>query len=183
MKLKGKAKAAFLRKMAKGRNKKHGGHKKHRKHRKAVSVKGKKHHRGHFKRKVRRVHRRASGAIQKYLPKTEQLVSIATSYAYGKIEGSADKDSKHVLNSVPSLVPQIGRAGNAGAIAWLIAVVTRQPTLKAIAGGVLHVAAYQHARGAGFTKEKQQFTMGAGGGRSSRNEALVEDYLRRQNRD
>jgi hypothetical protein len=180
-KLKGKAKAAFLRRMARGRNKRNRNNRparKSRKHRKdGGNVKRKR--RSQFGRKVRRHARRAHGAINKYIPKTDTLVSLATSYAYGKVEGEADKDAKHFLNSVPALVPQIGRAGNAGAVAWLIGVVTRQPTLKAVAAGVLHVAAYQNARGATFTKEKQSFTMGARGG-SRRDEALVENYLRGQ---
>lgn len=177
MKLKGKAKKAFLARMQRGRNKgkrktrsKGGGHVK-RKHKSRSR-------RHHFGKAVRRHSRRAQGAISKYLPKTEQLVSLATSYAYGKVEKSAGTDTSHFLNSVPALVPQIGRAGNAGAIAWLIAVVTRQSTLKAIANGVLHVAAYQNGRGAEFTKTQQAFVMGA---RSrGRDEALVESYLRQQ---
>lgn len=185
-KLKGKEKAAFLRKMARGRNKKRRGHKhsdhhKPRKRRKATKTVAKKRRSsGGFRRRARRVGRRAHKGINKYLPKTDVLVSLATAYAYGKVEKEADKDAKHFLNTVPALVPQLGRAGNAGAIAWVVGKLTRQPTLTAAAAGVLHVAAYQNGRGAGFDKAKQNFTMGAGSRR--RDEETVEAYMRAQER-
>jgi hypothetical protein len=179
-KLKGKAKAAFLRRMARGRNKKRGKTRPKRRGRKGGNVAKRRFSKRRIVRSVRRHARRAQSGINKYLPKTETLVSLATSYAYGKVEATADKDPKHMLNSVPALVPQLGRAGNAGAIAWLVGVVTRQPTVKAIASGVLHVAAYQNARGAEFTKDKQTFTMAAGRSSRGRDEQLVEQYLRNQ---
>lgn len=185
-KLKGKEKAAFLRKMARGRNKKRRGHKhsdhhkpkKRRKRREVHMAKRRRRRLGQFVKKARRGARRARSGINRFIPKTEGLVAIGTAYAYGHIEKTADKDGSHFLNQVPALVPRLGRAGNAGALAWVLGVVTRQPTVKAVAQGVLTVAAYQNARGAEFTKDKQGFTMAGGGARLQRDASMVDAWVR-----
>jgi len=182
-KLKGKAKAAFLRRMARGRNKHSGKPKRKRKHSKRT--KHSKHSGGHVAKK-RKHHRKSSrrrshaGGFGKYIPPTPDLISIGTAFAYGKVETAASKDNTHFLGKVPALVPQIGRAGNLGAIAWLGGVVTRHPIVKQVAKGILHVAAYQNGRGpsGGFTKEAQEFKLGRPG--RGRDELMVENYLRRQ---
>lgn len=178
-KLKGKAKAAFLRRMKKGRKKKHGGGKRKRK---AVHTSHKR-TKGHHvkKRKSRKGGKRRhhSGGLGKYLPDQHRLVGLGSAFAYGKVEAAASKDQAHFLNKVPSVVSQIGRAGNLGAILWLAGVVTKHAVVKDVASGVLHVAAYQNARGAAFTKDSADFKLG-GPGRGRRDEQLVEEYLRRR---
>ena len=182
-KLKGKAKAAFLRRMAKGRNK-HTTTKRKRKHTKqgVHHVAKKRHHKGKRSgsRKSRRTH---VGGLGRFLPPTDTLVGIGTAFAYGKVEGAAKTDDKHFLRSVPALVPQIGRAGNAGALLWLAGVVTKHRMVQNVAKGVLHVAAYQNAATpGGFTKDQQDFKL-SGPGRRGRDEQLVESYLRRHAND
>lgn len=187
-KLKGKAKAAFLRRMARGRNKHKRKHKRKHKHTKHTKHKrhSKRHTGGHHvarkrkhskSRKGRRRHH--AGGLGKYVPPTPDLISIGTAFAYGKVETAASKDNTHFLQKVPALVPQIGRAGNLGAIAWLGGVVTRHPIVKQVAKGILHVAAYQNGRGpaGGFTKDAQEFKLGRPG--RGRDELMVENYLRR----
>jgi hypothetical protein len=180
MKLKGKAKAAFLRRMARGRNKhKHTATKKHRKHKKERHV-AKRHH---SKKKKSHKGRRHHASISKWLPDQHKLVGMGTAFAYGKVEAAASKDTAHALNKVPPIVGQIGRAGNLGAIIWVISRVVKHPVVTDIASGVLHVAAYQNGRGGGFTKDAPDFKMGAphrpGRGRD---ELLVEQYLNQRNR-
>lgn len=180
-KLHGKAKKAFLARMARGRNKKHRsktGHKARKRPSKGGHVAKRKSHR--FRKAARKFRRKAHTAISRFLPDNDKLLGIGTAYAYGKIEAASRTDDKHFLKSVPALVPQIGRAGNAGALLWLAGVVSKHRVVKSVAAGVLHVAAYQNAaQPSGFTKESQDFKMSgpARGGR--RDELLVENYLRR----
>lgn len=177
MKLRGKAKAAFLRRMAKGRNKhKHHSKKKHRKH-KERHVAKKRHHSSKKKGHGRRRH--ATGS--KWLPDTGKMIGLGSAFAYGKVESAASKDQAHFLNKVPPVVAQIGRAGNLGALLWVAGIVSKHAIVKSVASGVLHVAAYQNGRGGGFTKDSPDFKMGAphrpGRGRD---ELLVEQYMNRQ---
>lgn len=192
-KLTGKAKAAFLRKMARGRNKKRGGgSKRKRKTKRKTShhSKSRKHHtkKGHHhvarKRKHHKKGRRRShaGGMNKYIPPTNDLISAASAFAYGKLEQAATTDANHMLKKVPALVPQLGRAGNLGAILWLGAIALRQPIVKAVAKGVIDVAAYQNGRGPSgmFTKDAQEFRLSGPRAGRGRDEVLVEQYLRQQ---
>lgn len=188
-KLTGKAKAAFLRRMKRGRNKakraKGGGAPKHKRKSKSKS---RKHHtkKGHHhvarKRKHHKKGRRRShaGGMNKYIPPTNDLISAASAFAYGKLEQAATTDANHVLKKVPALVPQLGRAGNLGAILWLGAIALRQPIVKAVAKGVIDVAAYQNGRGPSgmFTKDSQEFKLSGPRVGRGRDEILVEQYLR-----
>lgn len=182
MKLKGKAKAAFLRRMAKGRNKGKSKPRKRHKHTTGGHHVKKRASKKHHRKSTRR--RSHAGALSKYIPPTPTLIGMGTAFAYGKLERAASTDTTHFINKVPAVVPQIGRTGNIGAIAWLAGVVTRHPVVKSVAAGVLHVAAYQNGRGAGFTKDAPDFKMGAPArpGRG-RDELLVEQYLRNQGRE
>lgn len=182
-KLKGKAKAAFLRRMAKGRRK-HTKHttpkKRKRKHKTGGHTVAKK-RRHHSKRSRKSTRRRHSGGMGKWLPDQHKLVGIGTAFAYGKVEKAASGDTTHFLNKLPPVIGQIGRAGNLGAMLWLAGVVTRHPMVKAAASGVLHVAAYQNGRGGGFTKDAPDFKMsGPGRPGRGRDELLVEEYMRRK---
>jgi hypothetical protein len=182
-KLKGKAKAAFLRRMAKGRNKHtskprkrkrtHTKHTKHRKHTGGHVAKRKHSKKGH-----RRHH---AGALTKYIPPTDKLVGMGAAFAYGKVEAAAATDQQHFLRKVPSVVPQIGRAGNFGALIWAIGVALRNQMVKNVAAGVLHVGAYQNGRGpsGAFTKDAQDFKLSGPIRGRTRDELMVEDYLRR----
>jgi hypothetical protein len=205
MKLKGKAKAAFLRKMAAGRKRaarKHGLSKAMRKHRASETPKARKKRKAvgrryakkrkhlnkerhvakkrHHSKKKGHGRRRHHASVSKWLPDQHRLVGMGSAFAYGKVEAAASKDQAHFLNKVPPVVAQIGRAGNLGAILWLGGVVLKHPVVKSVASGVLHVAAYQNGRGGGFTKDSPDFKMGAphrpGRGRD---EMLVEQYLNR----
>lgn len=190
MKLTGKAKAAFLRRMARGRNKKHHTTKRKRKrkhHTGGHHVAKRRHHskRHHSKGKRRRG---GGGGLGRWLPDQARLVGLGTAFAYGKVEAAATKDTNHVLNKVPSIIAAIGKAGNLGAMLWVAGVVTRHPMVKAAASGVLHVAAYQNGRKTGgFTKDSQEFTLsgpwrnGHAPGRG-RDELMVENYLRGNHR-
>jgi hypothetical protein len=184
-KLKGKAKAAFLRRMAKGRNKKKA-RKRSRGHSHASHHEGKprkrmaKRRKSSFRTRARRAGRRVSRGVSKFIPNNQELLQLATAYGYGKLEGAADKDAKHMLNSVPAFIPQAGRSGNIGIAAWVAAKLIRKPAAHAVALSVLNVAAYQHGRGSGFDKGKQNFTMAAGGSRGRRDEEVVQQYLDRQ---
>lgn len=191
-KLTGKAKRAFLRRMAKGRNKKSGGaprrkrkSKKH--HHKAKAHHKKGHHhvarkRKHSKKGRRRSHVGIGGGVGKYIPPTNDLISAASAFAFGKLEQAATTDANHMLKKVPALVPQLGRAGNLGAILWVGAIVLRQPIMKAVAKGVIDVAAYQNGRGPSgmFTKDAQEFRLSGPRNGRGRDEVLVEQYLRQQ---
>ncbi len=177
-KLKGKAKRAFLARMARGRNKTAAAPKrrKNRKHKHKESHvarrrKGSSHHRKGGK---RRAHH---GAMGKWLPEQARLVSMGASFAYGKLEAAATKDGANIINKVPTPIKQIGRAGNLGALLWLAGVITKHQMVKNVASGVIHVAAYQNGRGAGFG-DSQDFKL-AGPGRG-RDEILVDQYLRRR---
>jgi len=178
-KLKGKEKAAFLRRMARGRNKKAGGVK--RKHSEPTKRKRRHHHKkgGHMKRngKGRRRHH-SGGGMGRFVPATGELIGIATAFAYGKLEEQADKDKGHMLNNVPVLLPNLGRAGNAAIIAWGLGVVLRKQIIKDIARGALSVAAYQQARGKGFAEGQQNFVMG-GAPSPNRSAVLLENYLQK----
>jgi hypothetical protein len=181
MKLKGKAKKAFLARMARGRNKKHH-HKKHKKHHTggAHVAKRRRHHTSKKSKGKRRHH---SGGMGKWLPDQHKLVSLGTSFAYGKVEAAASKDNAHFLNKVPNIIAQIGKAGNLGTILWVASRVIRKPIVADIASGVLHVAAYQNGRQTGgFSKDKAEFTLSGPGNRPGRgpDEMKVEEYLRRR---
>jgi hypothetical protein len=186
-KLTGKAKRAFLRRMAKGRNKAKGGKPKRKRakhHHKTKTHHKKGHHvarkRKHSKKGRRRSH--VGGGMGKYIPPTNDLISAASAFAYGKLEQAATTDANHMLKKVPALVPQLGRAGNLGAILWLGAIVLRQPIVKAVAKGVIDVAAYQNGRGPSgmFTKDAQEFRLSGPRAGRGRDEVLVEQYLRQQ---
>lgn len=181
-KLKGKAKAAFLRRMAKGRNKKHHTTTRKRKHKTGGHVAKRRTSKSKGRKSTRRRHH--AGGLGKWLPPTHTLIGVGTAFAYGKVEKAASGDTTHFLNKVPNMVPQIGRTGNIGALAWLVGVVTRHPIVKSVASGVLHVAAYQNGRGAGFTKDSPDFKMSGPGHRPGRgrDEILVENYLNRMRR-
>jgi hypothetical protein len=182
MKLKGKAKRKFLARMARGRNKgrKSSGKKQHRK-RRSTPVAKRKTRRHHTKSSKRR-HKRRSHSVGKWIPDQQKLVSIGTAFAYGKVEAAASKDPGHALNKVPGIIAQIGRAGNLGTGVWLAGVITRHPVVKAVAAGLITVAAYQNGRGSGFTKDKQEFSMSGPGPGHRRNEMLVEQYIQQQRR-
>lgn len=173
MKLKGKAKAAFLRRMAKGRNQ----YKTTKTKKRSTPVAKKRRGRHHTK-SGRKSRRRTHGGMGKWVPDHQKLVAFASAFAYGKVEAAASKDPQHALNKVPPVIAQIGRAGNLGAGAWIAGVITRHPIIKAVASGLITVAAYQNGRGSGFTKDAPDFKMSGPGRR--RDEMLVEEYLRRQ---
>lgn len=184
MKLKGKAKAAFLRRMAAGRN--HAQQRKAHHHSGGHNVAKKRRHHSapHHHKSKGKAKRRASGGMGRWLPDQQRLVGLGTAFAYGKVEAAAAKDPAHLLNKVPGIVAQIGKAGNLGAILWAAGVLTRHPMVKAAASGVLHVAAYQNGRKTGgFSKESQEFSL-SGPGRHApgrgRDELMVERYLRSQ---
>lgn len=184
MKLKGKAKAAFLRRMAKGRNKRHGKRAKRKRHHHTGGhhVAKRRHHNKKHTSKGKR--RRSGGGMGKWLPDQQRLVGLGTAFAYGKVEAAATKDTNHVLNKVPNIIAQLGRAGNLGALLWVAGVVTRHPMVKAAASGVLHVAAYQNGRKTGgFSKDSQEFTLSGPGHRPGRgrDELMVERYLQQRN--
>lgn len=180
MKLKGKAKAAFLRRMAKGRKKASSSttprRKRKRKSTRTKQAKGHKHHMAKRKSTAKRKSRRRGGEFQKYIPDNDKLYGIGSAFIYGKVEAAAKSDAKHFLKSVPAMVPQIGRAGNVGALLWLAGIASKHHIVKAVASGVLTVAAYQNGTGAQFTKDSQDFKMSGPGRR--RDELLVESYLR-----
>jgi len=121
-------------------------------------------------------HHRGGGSLGRFLPPTGELIGIGAAFAYGKLEEQADKDKSHFLNQVPAVLPQLGRAGNAALLAWLLGVVTRKPIIKDIARGALSIAAYQQARGKGFAEGQQNFVMGSTNTR--RAEVMLENYLR-----
>jgi hypothetical protein len=183
MKLKGKAKAAFLRRMAKGRNKHHGSKRKRKHHTEGHVTKKKRRHHKSAKKSTRRRHH--SGNLGRWLPDQHSLVSIGTAFAYGKVEAAASKDTAHFLNKIPAPIVAIGRAGNLGAGVWVAGVVTRHPIVKSVAKGLIHVAAYQNGRNSGgFTKDSPDFKMsGPGRGGHGRDEMLVEQYLQHQRRN
>jgi hypothetical protein len=186
-KLKGKAKAAFLAKMARGRNKKKRARKRSRGHTHASHHERKSPRKGRrkmakrrkssFRTRARRVGRRAARGIGKFVPNNQELLTLGTCYAYGKLETAADKDAKHALNSVPTFVPQAGRSGNLAIAAWVAAKLIKKPAVHAIALGVANIALYQQGRGSGFAAGKQNFTMGASRSTRARDEQMVENYL------
>lgn len=190
MKLTGKAKAAFLRRMAKGRNKKHGTHKRKRKHHSGGHHVAKRRHHS-SKHKTRSAKRRRGsgglGSMGRWIPDQHKLVGMGAAFAYGKVEAAASKDANHIMNKVPNIIGKIGRSGNLGALLWVGAVVTRHPIVKAVASGVLHVAAYQNGRNTGgFSKDAPEFKlsgyprqMGHAPGRG-RDELLVERWMQGQ---
>lgn len=177
-KLKGKEKAEFLRRMARGRNKKHGGARKRKhKHTEKKHMAKKRHHAKH-KKSTRRRHHAGLGSVGKWLPDQHKLVGMGAAFAYGKVEAAASKDAAHFINKVPVIIGQLGRAGNLGAILWLGGVALRQPIVKSVASGVLHVAAYQNGRTpAAFTKDAPDFKMSGTRPGRGRDEMLVEQYL------
>lgn len=180
-KLKGKAKAKFLARMARGRNK----HKRKTHHKRKTTTHHKEHHvakrRHHKKGKTRRRHHTAMGGMGKWIPDQQRLVAIGSAFAYGKVEAAASKDSTHFINKIPAPIAQIGRAGNLGALLWLGGVITRHPVVKSVATGVITVAAYQNGRGAGFTKDSPDFKMSGPGGRGhGQHEMMVDRYLKQR---
>lgn len=179
-KLKGKAKAAFLRRMNGAKRKKHGTHSKRRKRGRSTTVAKKRRKRSTRRHTTRRTRRRhhTGGALGRFVPPRDDLISAAAAFGYGKLEVAAGKDQQHVLRKVPALVPQLGRAGNLAALTWVAGVYTRHPIVKAIAKGLIDVAAYQHGRGpaGGFTKDAQDFKLGAR--MAGSDEARIENYLR-----
>lgn len=178
MKLKGKAKKAFLRRMARGRNKRQG--KKRHHHRKEhTTVKRKRRRTTTTPRRHRRRHH-AGGGGNRYIPPTDTLIRWGASFAYGKVESAAQANQKHFIRSVPALVPQIGRAGNLGALLWLAGVLTKHKVVKTVADSVVTIAAYQNGRApaGAFTKDGQDFKLSGPGGGGRRDEQLVEAYLR-----
>ena len=106
----------------------------------------------------------------------------AASFVYGKLEALADKNADHYLNRAPSVISEVGRSGNVALLAWVIGVATKQPLVKAAAAGLINVAAYQYARGAGFTEKEQKFKLAGPSHRGAlpeaRDEVLVERFLR-----
>lgn len=183
-KLHGKAKAAFLRKMARGRAKAHGyirvrtkKHKKHKSRGKGEHVAKRRRRRsGRFSRVKRHARRFGGGVVGRLVPALPDIISAVTAYGYGSIESSARKDQNHFLNNVPRVITGLGQAGNAGLILWGAGVVTRSPIVRAVARGVLDVSAYQlGARGKMFESDSEKFTLS--GYSDDDIAAAVEDYM------
>lgn len=181
-KLKGKKRLEFLERMKRGRERQatHKPAKKSRaKHQPAH------HAEAHVtKKKKKKTHhgRRHHGKLHRFLPSKEQLAGTAASFVYGKLEALADKNADHYLNRAPSVISEVGRSGNVALLAWVIGVATKQPLVKAAAAGLINVAAYQYARGAGFTEKEQKFKLAGPSHRGAlpeaRDEVLVERFLR-----
>lgn len=95
---------------------------------------------------ARRPSRRRSSFGGGWLPPADDMKDMAGAYAYGHFEKAARDDDKHWLRKVPKPIDALGFTGNVGAIAWIIAKVTRNPIARHFAKGTLDVAAYKLAR-------------------------------------
>jgi hypothetical protein len=168
MKLRGKAKEEFLRRMARGRRAKRRPHKKHKRSTPPHPKRRKRHHptpapmakkkrKSHHRKSSRkhRSHHRHHGGLfgssggslrGRFLPTTEEAIAAGTAGVYGYLEGAAAKDKEHVLAKMPVPIASLGRSGTVGVGLWLLGAVTRKRFLRCMARGVVDVAAYQMLR-------------------------------------
>jgi len=208
MKLTGKAKQEFLRKMAAGRRRaaKRARPAKHKRHHPA---KHKRHHhqhsetpmkkrrrKGHRKshRRHHSTHKRGRGGIGKGLlrglvPTVDEAISAGAAGAYGFLEGAAAKDKDHFLMKVPVPIASIGRCGTVGLGLWIIGAVAKRRFLRSMARGVVDVASYQLLRrGSPFGKggaKDVEFTLSGPGsaGCDRRTPLMIDRHLQAIDRD
>lgn len=166
MKLKGKAKEEFLRRMKRGRKaakKRHPTkhkrsttthHKRSRKrhhHTATVPMAKRRTHRKHRKHHSKKRHSGHSsggirGGLRRLLPTADEAISAGTAGVYGFFEGQASKDKDHLLSKMPVPIASIGRSGTVGVGLWILGALTRRRIVRSMARGVVDVAAYQILR-------------------------------------
>lgn len=170
MKLRGKAKEEFLRRMARGRKKAKRRHHhkrttthKHKRSRKRhhhqtepMAKKTRKSHHRKSRKSKHRTHRKlhhgglfgsSGGSLRgRFLPTTEEAIAAGTAGVYGYLEGAASKDKEHVLAKMPVPIASLGRSGTVGVGLWLLGALTRRRFVRCMARGVVDVAAYQMLR-------------------------------------
>ena len=207
MKLTGKAKQEFLRKMAAGRRRaaKRARPAKHKRHHPA---KHKRHHHQHSetpmaKKRRRKGHRKshsthkhkrgrgggAKGLLRGLVPTVDEAISAGAAGAYGFLEGAAAKDKEHFLMKVPVPIASIGRCGTVGLGLWIIGAVAKRRFLRSMARGVVDVASYQLLRrGSPFGKggaKDVEFTLSGPGsaGCDRRTPLMIDRHLQAIDRD
>lgn len=161
-KLKGKAKAAFLRRMARGRNKKT---KRRRKARRKVTTMARKRRKSTSRRRRtggrrRGGSRRRSGGGYAIKPAGEDIKLWGAMAGVGLLEAKAKGDDSFIANKIPKLIDPIGFTGNLAVFLWGLSYLMKNRWLRLGGRAAAGITAYQLGRKGGtFASGKEFFTI------------------------
>lgn len=162
-KLKGKAKAAFLRRMARGRNKRTT--KRRRKARRKVTTMARKRRKSTSRRRRsggrRRSSRRRGGAGGYAIkPSGEDIKLWGAMAGVGLLESKAKADDSFLANKIPKLIDPIGFTGNLAVFLWGMSYLLKNRWLRLGGRAAAGITAYQLGRKGGtFSSGKDFFVV------------------------